>query len=260
MGERAGFRGGTLLDLKGTLQLLSASHLRERDRGLLRGILSGRVWNGFLLGHARGVIVPCRFCGEADGDGHLFWDCTHPLFVHIRENPEFHGLLSRDKSTWPRCLVWHGWLPALASAGGDSPWADSVQDILYNKLHCAYGAYTDNILYDWNVDQHFLDTLESSVLADPDVWKDGSLVTDDLTGIASGGAGVFAHTSGSSWFGRKWGLLDLLPRDGDLGVERCTLFDSLPGPLQTVQRAELWGLFWLCKELLRYIWGLTILM
>ena len=99
LGERAGFRGGTLLDLKGSLQLLSASHLRERDRGLLRGILSGGVWNGFLLGHARGEIVPCRFCGEADGDGHLFWDCTHSPFVHIRENPEFHGLLSRDKST-----------------------------------------------------------------------------------------------------------------------------------------------------------------
>ena len=77
------------MDLKGSLQLLSVSHLRERERGLLRGILSGGVWNGCLLGHAQGEIVPCRFCGEADGDGHFFWDCTHPLFVHIRENPEF---------------------------------------------------------------------------------------------------------------------------------------------------------------------------
>ena len=30
-------------------------------------------------------------------------------------------------------------------------------------------------------------------------------------------------------------------RDGDLGVERCTVFDSVPGPLQTAQRAKLWG-------------------
>ena len=121
LGVRAGFRGGTRLDLKGSLQLLSASHLRERDKGLLRGVLSGEVWNGFLLGHARGEIVPCRFCGEADGDGHLFWDCTHPPFVHILEIPEFHGLLNKDKSTWLRCLLWHGWSPALASPGGDSP-------------------------------------------------------------------------------------------------------------------------------------------
>ena len=35
--------------------------------------------------------------------------------------------------------------------------------------------------------------------------------------------------------------LDLLPADGTLSVERCTLFDSVPGPLQSVQRAEMWG-------------------
>ena len=28
---------------------------------------------------------------------------------------------------------------------------------------------------------------------------------------------------------------------GDLGVERCVLFDSVRGPLQSVQRSELWG-------------------
>ena len=81
-----------------------------------------------------GEIVPCRFCGEADGDGHHFWDCNHPSFDHIRENPEFYGLLNRDKSIWPGCLLWHGGFPALASPGGNSPWADSEQDIAYHKL------------------------------------------------------------------------------------------------------------------------------
>ena len=55
---------------------------------------------------------------RADGDGHLLWECTHPPMVHIRENPEFHGLVDGDKSTWPRCLLWHGWLHALAPGGG----------------------------------------------------------------------------------------------------------------------------------------------
>ena len=230
------------MDLKGSLQLLSASHLTERDKGLLRGVLSGEVWNGFILGHARGEIVPCRFCGEADGDGHLFWDCTHPPFVHILEIPKFHRLLNKDKSTWLRCLLWHGWSPALAS-----PVVTPLRRILNKMLlilsftapmrlilmiSCMTGVLTNT----------FLIPLEDSVLADdPDVWTDLSLVSDDLTGMASGGAGVFAHTSGSRWFGRRWGHLDLLPRDADLGVERCTLFDSLPGPLQSVQRAELWG-------------------
>ena len=55
--------------------------------------------------------VPCRFCGAPDNDGHLFWDCTFPPFVELRSQPEFLPLMSRDRTHWPRCLLWHGWLP-----------------------------------------------------------------------------------------------------------------------------------------------------
>ena len=72
------------------------------------GILSGGVWNGFLLSFVKEEIVPCRFCGGPDSDGHLFWECPHPPFVHIRESVEFRDLLLRDRSSWPRCLLWHG--------------------------------------------------------------------------------------------------------------------------------------------------------
>ena len=34
-----GFRGGPLLDIHGSLQLLSSSHVRERDKALLRGVM-----------------------------------------------------------------------------------------------------------------------------------------------------------------------------------------------------------------------------
>ena len=57
------------MDVAGSLQLSHASHVWERDKALLRGVLSGGVWNGFLLGHARGEIVPLRFCGGFEGDG-----------------------------------------------------------------------------------------------------------------------------------------------------------------------------------------------
>ena len=60
---RKGFRGGPLLDIHGSLQLLNSSHVRERDKALLRTIMVGGVWNGFLLGRVRGQAVPCRFCG-----------------------------------------------------------------------------------------------------------------------------------------------------------------------------------------------------
>ena len=64
---KMGFRGGPRLDLDGTLQLLYSGHVRERDKALLRGILVGGVWNGFLLRKVKGQRVPCRFCGGADG-------------------------------------------------------------------------------------------------------------------------------------------------------------------------------------------------
>ena len=99
---RKGFRGGPLLDIHGSLQLLNSSHVRERDKGLLRSVMVGGVWNGFLLGRVRNQAVPCRFCGAPDHDGHLFWECTFPPLVEIRENPEFHDLMRMDKAHWPR--------------------------------------------------------------------------------------------------------------------------------------------------------------
>ena len=76
LSSRAGFRDGRYLDFRGSLKLLSSPHLRGGDKGLLREILSGGVWNGFLLSFVKGEIVPCRFCGSPDNDGHLFWECV----------------------------------------------------------------------------------------------------------------------------------------------------------------------------------------
>ena len=118
---RKGFRGGPLFDIDGTLQLFNSDHVRERDKALLRSILVGGFWNGFLLGKVRSQDVPCRFCGGCDSDGHLFWDCTFPPLVEIREHPEFHDLMEMGKTSWPRCLLWHGWLPLHSGANGGSP-------------------------------------------------------------------------------------------------------------------------------------------
>ena len=40
------------------------------------------------------------FLWGPDHDGHLFWECPYPPFVHIRESVEFRGLLLCDKSSW----------------------------------------------------------------------------------------------------------------------------------------------------------------
>ena len=73
------------------------------------------------IGKARKEDVPCRFCGMRDGDGHLFWECSFPIVQHVRDLPEFSFLMSLDRSKWPRCLLWHGWLPGLNGMLCDTP-------------------------------------------------------------------------------------------------------------------------------------------
>ena len=134
---REGFRGGPLPDVHGSLQLLNSSHVRERDKALLRSVMVGGVWNGFLLGRVRGQHVPCRFCNSPHCD-HLFWDTFLPR-VEIRENPEFHDLMTLDKGHCPRCLIWHGWLPMLSGVNGASPWAAHASESAGFLVEAALG-------------------------------------------------------------------------------------------------------------------------
>ena len=90
---RERFRGGPLLDIYGSLHLPNSAHVGEREKALLRSVMVGGVWNGYLLG-VRGQTVPCRICGAPDSDGHLLGECTFPPLVEIRENPEFHVLMN----------------------------------------------------------------------------------------------------------------------------------------------------------------------
>ena len=49
----------------------------------------------------------------------------------------------------------------------------------------------------------------------------------------------FAHYPETCWGNRRWGHVD---RAQSVGVAHsCRAFASVPGPLQTVQRADLWG-------------------
>ena len=239
--SRKGFRGGPFLDVSGTLQLLNSDHVRERDKALLRGVLVGGVWNGFLVGKVRNCRVPCRFCGGDDHDGHLFWDCLFPPLVVIRENPEFHELMEMDKSFWPRCLLWHGWLPLLSGVNRGSPWALSLAEGAGNFLEVALGSYSSAFLLHWRLPRGFdAESAAQGVPREPDVWTDGSLVEDKVSGSSSAGAGISTGRSGRLWAERSWGHIDN-DDQGDRAVASCRGYCSVPGPLQSVQRAELWG-------------------
>ena len=76
-------------------------------------------------------------------------------------------------------------------------------------------------------------------LETPSVRTDGSLVLDQVTGVSAAGAGFFAHQSERCWSDGRWGHDDHVQLDHV--VQSCRGFVSVPGPLQTVQRAVLWG-------------------
>ena len=153
---------------------------------MLGGVGMVFVWRIF-----KGQHVPCRFCG-ADNGGHLFWDCPFLPLIDIREHPEFYGLLEMDKSYWPRCLLWHGWLPLLCGVNGGPPWAEDPAEGAGSLLECALGSYTSGLLAEWQLPDVFgAEGAAERVPAEPDVWTDGSLVEDKVSGASSSGSGFF---------------------------------------------------------------------
>ena len=185
-----------MLDVFGSLQLLNSSHVRERDKALLRSVMVGGVWNGFLLGRVRGQPVPCRFCGAPDGDGHFWVNVPFLLLLRFVKIPEFHDLMRLDKANWPRCLLWHGWLPMLSGVNGASPWAADASESAVHLVEVALGRYSPGLTAEWSFPDGFDAVETASQMPDaPNVWTDGGLVLDRVTGVSSSGAGFFAHQS-----------------------------------------------------------------
>ena len=146
------------------LQLLNSSHVGERDKALLRSIMVGGVWNGFLLGKVRGQAVSCRYCGAPDSDGHLFCECPYPPLFAIRENPEFPDLMRMYNGHWPRCLLCHKWLPMLSGVNGASPWAAGAADSASYLVEAALGSYTSKMIAEWGRSDDF-DRVEVGLMA-----------------------------------------------------------------------------------------------
>ena len=98
------------------------------------------------------------------------------------------------------------------------------------------GSYSSVSLLHWRLPVGFdAETAALQVAQDPDVWTDGSMVEDSPLVL-----GFHLVILVFFWAGRSWGQVD----DDDQGnqiVACCRGYCSVPGPLQSVQRAELWG-------------------
>ena len=64
----------------------------------------------------------------------------------------------------------------------------------------ALGSYSSGMVAEWSPSDEY-DPVEatSSVPDHPNVWTNGSLVLDQVTGVSSSRAGFFAHQSENYW-------------------------------------------------------------
>ena len=126
----------------------------------------------------------------------MYWECTFPPLVEIRENPDFHDLMRMDKAHWPRCLLWHGWLPMLSGVNSVSPWAGNASESANYLVETALGGYSSRLITEWSLPDGYDQVAVSPLVpVHPNVWSDGSLVLDSVTGVSSSGAWFFAHQS-----------------------------------------------------------------
>ena len=122
-----------------------------------------------------------------------------PLLVRIREHAEFFPPMNLDRSAWPRCLAWHGWLPALSPRRVQTPWAVAEVDSVDAALETALGAYPvhpgENLRPGWDPDD--IIDLADSDLDHPNIWTDGN--RDEDLNAKVGVAGAVAYVKNVLW-------------------------------------------------------------
>ena len=117
-------------------------------------------------------------------------------------------------------------------SNGDSPWAGTAAESARYLVETALGSYSSALISAWSPPNGLDQSAVSCLVPDhPNVWTDGSLVLDQVTGVSSSGSGFFAHQDERCWRGCRWGHVNgVYP-----GLDRafCRGFCSVPGPLQT---------------------------
>ena len=130
------------------------------------------------------------------------------------------------------------WLVASSLWGewGDTSWAGSPREGAADLLECALGRYSSDALSEWQLPVGFDGVAAARrVAACPDVWTDGSLVENKVSGASSAGTGCFTYRCSRLWANWRWDHLDDDVRENAV-ISACRGFCS-------VQIAEFWGVF-----------------
>ncbi len=159
---------------------------------------------------------------------------------HVRDLLEFAYLVSLDRSQWPRCLLWHGWLHGLSGISNWDPWATSFGDLASFYLERCLGAYLVDFACCWTPPEYWdAADIAFQMSEYPNVWTDGSREDfSSVGGFEVAGAGIYLLASELAVEGSVWGTAE---EYGDARLERCRAIVLVPGVIQTVQRAEFLG-------------------
>ena len=94
---------------------------------------------------------------------------------------------------WPKCFLWHGWLPGLSGISTKHPWATSFGDLASFHLERCLGAYPVDCVGSWTPPEYWdADDIASGMPEHPDVWTGG--IREDFSSIGGfevAGAGVY---------------------------------------------------------------------
>ena len=139
----------------------------------------------------------------------MFRECTFPPLLHVRELPEFAALMSLDRSRWPRCLLWHGWLPGRTCGDKRSSWAASFGPLACLKLERRLGAYQVDSSGHWTpLDYWDADDIAME-MSDHNIWTDGS--REDFSSVGDfevAGAGVCLLAAEVAFESAVWGVAE----------------------------------------------------
>ena len=149
--------------------------------------------------------------------------------------------MKRDRTDWPRCLLWHGWLPGLTSRSTGSLWVVAASDLACHNLEKALGPYifsTQTTCWHPFWDQDDAQDVVDDVPVTPNIWTDGGREPIPHLDVEVAGAGAFVHNPATNFDGNQWRHAQDL--DGRLEGS-SHIFSGIIGPAQSVHRAEYWG-------------------
>ena len=107
--------------------------------------------------------------------------------------------MNRDRTHWPRCLLWHGCLPGLTSRTVGTPWAIASSDLASSCLEkClrflpSFCLPPPGILF--GIRMIDVQDMVDDVPVAPNIWTDGSRELIPHLDVEIAGAGAFCSFS-----------------------------------------------------------------